>query len=124
MITRFAVQKSGRRSPIGYPAGTELFLAGGAPIQSLAALWGSSPTMAEERIQRRLAAILATDVVGYSRMMGADEEGTYSRLKARQKTLLDPIVTAHRGRIFKTAGDGMLAEFDSVVDALRCAVVI
>jgi len=80
--------------------------------------------MAEERIQRRLAAILATDVVGYSRMMGADEEGTYSRLKARQKTLLDPIVTAHRGRIFKTSGDGMLAEFGSVVDALRCAVAI
>jgi adenylate cyclase len=80
--------------------------------------------MAEERVQRRLAAILAADVVGYSKLMGADEEGTFSRLKARQGTLLEPIVRTHNGRIFKTTGDGMLVEFGSVVDSLRCAVEI
>jgi adenylate cyclase len=80
--------------------------------------------MAEERVQRRLAAILAADVVGYSKLMGADEEGTFARLKARQTTLLEPIVTAHKGRIFKTTGDSMLVEFRSAVDFLRCALEI
>jgi adenylate cyclase len=78
--------------------------------------------MTEERVQRRLAAILAADVAGYSRLMGADEEGTLARLKALRHELLDPKINEHRGRIVKTTGDGLLAEFASVVDALRCAV--
>src|SRR5258705_1606342 len=80
--------------------------------------------MAEERTQRRLAAILAADVAGYSRLMGADEEGTLARLKAHRGDLLDPTIDRHRGRIVKTTGDGLLVEFASVVDALRCAVEI
>ena len=78
--------------------------------------------MATERGERRLTAILAADVAGYSRLMGADEEGTLAQLKAHRCALLDPKITEHRGRIVKTSGDGMLAEFASVVDALRCAV--
>src|SRR5438067_3055819 len=70
---------------------------------------------------RRLAAILAADVAGYSRLIGADEEGTLERLKAIRAELIDPKITEHRGRIFKTTGDGLLVEFASVVDALRCA---
>jgi adenylate cyclase len=71
---------------------------------------------------RRLAAILAADVAGYSRLMGADEEGTLARLKALRRELLDPKIAEHHGRIVKTTGDGMLVEFASVVDAVRCAV--
>jgi adenylate cyclase len=71
---------------------------------------------------RRLAAILAADVAGYSRLMGADEEGTLERLKALRRELVDPKIAEHRGRIVKTTGDGLLVEFASVVDALRCAV--
>jgi class 3 adenylate cyclase len=70
---------------------------------------------------RRLAAILAADVAGYSRLMGADEEGTHERLKAHRRELVDPKIGEHSGRIVKTTGDGMLAEFPSVVDAVRCA---
>src|SRR5438309_7715122 len=73
---------------------------------------------------RRLAAILAADVAGYSRLMGADEEGTLERLKALRRELLDPKIAEHRGRIVKTTGDGMLVEFASVVDAVRCAVAV
>ena len=73
---------------------------------------------------RRLAAILAADVAGYSRLMGADEEGTHERLKALRRELLDPRIAEHRGRIVKTTGDGMLVEFASVVDAVRCAVAL
>ena len=73
---------------------------------------------------RRLAAILAADVAGYSRLMGADEEGTLERLKALRRELLDPKIAEHKGRIVKTTGDGMLAEFPSVVDAVRCAVAV
>jgi adenylate cyclase len=80
--------------------------------------------MTQERVQRRLAAILAADVVGYGKLMGADEEGTFTRLKAHQGTLVEPIVRAHRGRIFKTTGDGMLVEFSSAVDSLCCALEI
>ncbi len=71
---------------------------------------------------RRLAAILAADVAGYSRLMGADEEGTLERLKALHRELVDPKIAEHHGRIVKTTGDGLLVEFASVVDALRCAV--
>jgi adenylate cyclase len=70
---------------------------------------------------RRLAAILAADVAGYSRLMGADEEGTHERLKAHHRELIDPKISEHSGRIVKTTGDGMLVEFASVVDAVRCA---
>jgi adenylate cyclase len=73
---------------------------------------------------RRLAAILAADVAGYSRLIGADEEGTLGRLKALRAELLDPKIAEHRGRIVKTTGDGLLVEFASVVDALRCAVEV
>jgi adenylate cyclase len=78
--------------------------------------------MAEERAQRRLAAILAADVVGYSRLIGTDEEGTLAALKALRRELIDPKVEQHRGRVVKTTGDGALIEFASVVDAVRCAV--
>jgi TolB-like protein/class 3 adenylate cyclase len=73
---------------------------------------------------RRLAAILAADVAGYSRLMGADEEGTLERLKALRRELLDPKIADYHGRIVKTTGDGMLVEFASVVDAVRCAVEV
>jgi adenylate cyclase len=73
-------------------------------------------------VQRRLAAILAADVSGYSRLMGADEEGTLARLKALRAELIDPAIAGHNGRIVKTTGDGLLVEFASVVDAMRCAI--
>ena len=78
--------------------------------------------MAEERVRRRLAAIFAADVVGYSRLMGEDEEGTLAALKAHRAALIDPKIAEHQGRIVKTTGDGMLVEFPSVVEAVRCAV--
>jgi len=80
--------------------------------------------MAKERVQRRLAAILAADMVGYSRLMEADEEGTVARLQALRAELIDGKIEADGGRIVKTMGDGILVEFPSVVDALRCAVMI
>ena len=73
---------------------------------------------------RRLDAILAADVAGYSRLMGADEEGTHERLQAHLRELVNPKVGEHRGRIVKNTGDGFLAEFSSVVDAVRCGVEI
>jgi len=73
---------------------------------------------------RRLVAILAADVAGYSRLMGADEEGTHERLKAHLRELVDPKIAEHRGRIVKNTDDGMLVEFSSVVDAVRCAVEV
>lgn len=78
--------------------------------------------MAEERVQRRLAAILAADVAGYSRLMGEDEEGTFADLTAHRTELIEPCIGVHRGRVVKTTGDGLLAEFASVVDAVRCAL--
>jgi len=80
--------------------------------------------VAEDRVERRLAAILAADVAGYSRLMGIDEEGTLADLKGHTRAVLDPKITEHRGRIVKTTGDGLLVEFASVVDAVRCAVDI
>ncbi|MBV9828976.1 MAG: adenylate/guanylate cyclase domain-containing protein [Alphaproteobacteria bacterium] len=78
--------------------------------------------MSEGRVERRLAAILAVDVAGYSRLMGEDEEGTLTALRAVRRELGDPKIAEHRGRIVKTTGDGLLVEFASVVDAVRCAV--
>lgn len=80
--------------------------------------------MTATRVERRLAAVLAADVAGYSRLMGADEEGTLARLKECRRALVDPKIAEHRGRIVKTTGDGMLVEFASAVDAVRCAVEI
>jgi adenylate cyclase len=80
--------------------------------------------MTTERVERKLAAILAADVAGYSRLMGADEEGTHVALTACRRDLIEPCIAEHRGRVVKTTGDGLLAAFDSVVDALRCAVTI
>jgi len=80
--------------------------------------------MAEERLQRRLAAILSADVVGYSRLMGSDEAGTLARLKALRRDLIDPMIAAHSGRVVKLIGDGALVEFGSAVDAVTCAIGI
>jgi TolB-like protein/Tfp pilus assembly protein PilF len=80
--------------------------------------------VAEQRVQRQLTAILAADVAGYSRLIGFDEEGTLDRLKELRRTLIDPQINEHRGRIVKTMGDGLLVQFGSVVDAVRCAVDI
>jgi adenylate cyclase len=80
--------------------------------------------VAEERVERRLAAIFCADVAAYSRLMGSDEEGTLAALKSHRRELIDPLISQHQGRIVKTSGDGMLIEFASVVDAVRCAVVV
>jgi len=78
--------------------------------------------LAIERPNRRLTTILAADVVGYSRLVGTDEEGTLKHLRGLRKDLIDPMIAAHRGRIVKTTGDGFLVEYASVVDAVRSAV--
>jgi class 3 adenylate cyclase len=78
--------------------------------------------MAEQHVQRRLAAILAADVVGYSRMTEADEADTLAALKTRRREVLNPLVARHRGRIFKVTGDGVLVEFGSAVNAVQCAI--
>jgi adenylate cyclase len=80
--------------------------------------------MAEERVQRRLAAILAADMVGYSRLIGSDEEGTIARQQSCRAELIDPEIKSHGGRIVKTMGDGLLVEFPSVVDAVKCAAAM
>src|SRR5262245_43247322 len=80
--------------------------------------------MAEERAQRRLAAILAADVVGYSRLMEQDEAGTLAALAVRRKAILEPLFARYRGRVVRLMGDGTLAEFASAVDAVQCAVDI
>ncbi len=80
--------------------------------------------MVEQRVERKLSAILAADVAGYSRLVGIDEEGTLAQLKACRRAVVDPKIDKHRGRIVKTTGDGMLVQFASVVDALRCAVEV
>ena len=78
--------------------------------------------MEQHRTERRLAAILAADMVGYSRLTRLDEEGTLARLRALRRDLIDPAMSEHRGRLVKTIGDGLLIEFASVVDAVRCAL--
>src|ERR1700731_4373921 len=80
--------------------------------------------MIEQRINRRLAAVLAADVVGYSRLMGADGAGTLAALKRHREAVFDPAVAAHNGRIVKLIGDGVIAEFGSVVDAVNCALSV
>src|SRR5262249_45656701 len=85
---------------------------------------GRALGMVEGRLQRRLAAILSADLVGYSRLMGIDEAGTLSRLNALRRDLIDPTIAAHSGRVVKLMGDGALVEFASAVDAVTCAVEI
>jgi TolB-like protein/class 3 adenylate cyclase len=80
--------------------------------------------LATERVERRLAAILAADIAGYSRLMGADEEGTLARVKAHRRELIDPKIGEHRGRIVKTTDDGILIEFPSVIEAVSCAIAV
>ena len=80
--------------------------------------------MSEERVQRRLAAILAADVVGYSRLMGEDEAGTLARLKQLRRDVFDPNTEKFGGRLFKTTGDGLMIEFPSAVDAVNHAVAV
>src|SRR5258708_17389920 len=80
--------------------------------------------MAQARVERRLQAVLAADVAGYPRMMGADEVGTLSALKVVRRELVDPAIASRKGRIVKTTGDGMLVEFASSVDAVTCAIAI
>ena len=91
-----------------------------------ASLTGKSPHVGEAtaRVERRLAAILAADVVGYSRLVERDERGTLERIKTFRRELLEPLLAEHRGRIIKLMGDGALCEFASVVDAVACAVAI
>src|ERR1700678_1857936 len=89
------------------------------PISSI-----QGAVLPDERAERRLAAVLAADVAGYSRLMGRDEERTLANLKSFRKTLVDPAIASHRGRIVKTTGDGMLVEFASAVDAVTCAVAV
>src|ERR1700745_3156891 len=91
-------------------------------IWSAHAVW--EHRLATERVERRLTAILAADIAGYSRLMGADEEGTLARLRAGRPEPANPKIAQHHGRVGKTTGDGILVEFASVVDALRCAVEV
>src|SRR5262249_61748667 len=80
--------------------------------------------VADSKVEHRFAVILCADVVGYSRLMGIDEEGALAALRAVRRDLVDPKIAEHRGRIVRTMGDGLLVEFNSVVDAVRCAVAI
>ena len=80
--------------------------------------------MPVHQVERKLAAILAADVAGYSRLMGQDEAGTLARLKEHRRELIDPKIADHKGRIVKTTGDGILIEFPSVVEAVSCAVAV
>jgi len=80
--------------------------------------------LTDNRVERRLAAILAADVAGYSRLTGLDEEGTHVRLRERLRGLADPKISEYRGKVVKHTGDGVLAEFGSVVDAVRCAIEV
>src|SRR5262245_33452335 len=88
--------------------------------------YGGDPgeAVADSKVEHRFAVILCADVVGYSRLMGIDEEGTLAALRAVRRELVDPKIVEHRGRIVRTMGDGLLVEFSSVVDAVRCAVAI
>src|SRR6266853_221587 len=92
------------------------------PARLNASRLGGRIPLTREHLVRRLTAIFAADVAGYSRLTGMDEEGTHVRLREHLRVLIDPKIAAHRGHIVKNTGDGMLAEFSSVVDAVRCAV--
>src|SRR3954471_19503540 len=93
-------------------------------MRLLRAMLAVMETSGKHRTERRLAAILAADIAAYSRLIGADEEGTLARIRSIRAEVIDPAIAAHRGRLVKTTGDGLLVEFSSVIDALRCAVDI
>jgi eukaryotic-like serine/threonine-protein kinase len=111
--------KAEPRSPVGATAGTW-----GLGASDAVATTSNSRTRAGKRVERRLTAIFAADVAGYGRLTGVDEEGTHVQLKQHLHVLVDPKITEYRGRVVKNTGDGMLAEFGSVVDAVRCAIDI
>src|SRR5215472_12578436 len=114
-----------RRPPVRHQIRAEVVLASGrvpSYPQPQISRWDWPCEMSEARVERRLAAILAVDVAGYSRLMGEDEEGTHQRLQAHFSELVHPKIEEHRGRVVKNTGDGVMAEFASVVDAVRCAV--
>src|SRR5262244_2233364 len=94
------------------------------PVTIPAVRFRETALATETRAERRLAAVLVADVAGYSRLMGVDEEGTHARLRAHFRELIDPKIKEHRGRVVKNTGDGLLAEFASVIDAIRCAVEV
>jgi adenylate cyclase len=116
-VDRMGTPRSSGQKGIG-PAKT--ILGGRDPARS----FEPEAVSSTERLERRITAILAADVVGYSRLTSADEEGTHTRLKEHLHALVYPKVGEHRGRVVKNTGDGMLAEFQSVVDAVRCAVQV
>src|SRR5271163_1243146 len=119
ILQRFAATNCRRSATISYPR--------------IAVVWGVSDRSSCYPVRRvrgsmadtrKIAAILAADVVGFSRMTSADEDGTLARLRALRGDLIDPTVAAHNGRVFKRTGDGALVEFRSVVDAVRCAIAV
>src|ERR1700736_2386330 len=85
---------------------------------------GDSGEVADSRVEHKFAVVMCADVVGYSRLMGIDEEGTLAALNAVRRDLVDPTIIAHRGRIVRTMGDGLLVEFNSVFDAVSCALKV
>ena len=112
---------NGRTAVVDFAKGSTTYCAGAFAAH---ADRNQSSSMAEERIHRKLAAILAADVVGYSRLMAADEAGTLAALKQHRQTVFDPAVAAHNGRIVKLIGDGTIVEFGSVIDAVNCALSV
>jgi hypothetical protein len=103
--------------------GNDLRLKGRAAVARLAIVRREEPSVPGQPVERKLAAIFAADIAGYSRLMAADEAGTVARLKA-SRMIVDRLIAAHRGRIFNTAGDSVVADFASAVDALGCAVAV
>src|SRR5712691_7963980 len=105
------------------PGGNDLRLKGRAAAARLAIVGREEPSVPDQSVERKLAAIFAADIAGYSRLMASDEIGTLIRLKAC-RVIIDELISAHRGRIFNTAGDSVVADFASAVDAVRCAVAV
>jgi class 3 adenylate cyclase len=103
--------------------GNDLRSKGRAPVERLAILGLEEPSVSVHPVERKLAAIFAADIAGYSRLMARDEIGTLARLKAC-RIIVDELIASHRGRIFNTAGDSVVADFASAVDAVQCAVAV
>ncbi len=116
---------SWNRRPTGVPRDADLFgggLPGGWTTTTMYRSWSGNFPL--DREQRRLAAIVSADIAGYSRLMGRDESGTLAALKGLRREIVDPAIAGHNGRIVKTTGDGLLLEFPSVVDAVRCMIQV
>src|SRR5712691_8324628 len=105
------------------PGGNDLRLKGRAAAARLAIVGREEPSVPDQSVERKLAAIFAADIAGYSRLMASDEIGTLIRLKAC-RVIIDELIASHRGRIFNTAGDSVVADFASAVDAVQCAVEV